>query len=127
LKKNIFALPVIVLSLIIVLLSNQATFVLPNLNIVNFDKFVHLIAYGVYSLTVQFAFLGIAKNPTKIKNITFTLLISVLFAASDEIHQYFVPGRQCDIFDFLADTVGIILGLFLTAQILKFVNYIKNR
>jgi len=86
-----------------------------------------MIAYGVYSLTVQFAFLGIAKNPTKIKNITFTLLISVLFAASDEIHQYFVPGRQCDIYDFLADTIGIILGLFLTAQILKFVNYIKNK
>jgi VanZ family protein len=29
----------------------------------------------------------------------------------DEFHQYFVPGRQSDVLDLLADAVGIALGV----------------
>jgi len=36
--------------------------------------------------------------------------ITAAYGISDEIHQAFVPGRQCDGWDMLADAVGGILG-----------------
>jgi VanZ family protein len=33
-------------------------------------------------------------------------LLTSLFGATDEIHQYFTPGRSSTISDWLADTVG---------------------
>ncbi len=32
---------------------------------------------------------------------------------SDEIHQLFVPNRDADVFDFLADFFGALIGLFI--------------
>lgn len=36
--------------------------------------------------------------------------ICALYAASDEFHQYFVPGRSCQMTDVLIDTGGAVLG-----------------
>lgn len=40
-------------------------------------------------------------------------IISVLYAISDEIHQYFVPGRSCELRDVLIDSSGVTLGCIL--------------
>jgi VanZ family protein len=37
-------------------------------------------------------------------------LIAVLYGVSDELHQYFVPGRYCCIEDVLLDSSGISLA-----------------
>lgn len=37
--------------------------------------------------------------------------LSLLYAASDEIHQYFVKGRSCELRDFLIDAAGITVSL----------------
>jgi VanZ family protein len=37
-------------------------------------------------------------------------MIGALYGISDEIHQYFVPGRVMDWTDAVADTCGIALG-----------------
>lgn len=34
-----------------------------------------------------------------------------LYAVSDEIHQYFVPGRSCQISDMLLDSFGVAAGI----------------
>jgi len=39
------------------------------------------------------------------------ILTGGIYAASDEIHQYFVPGRSCDFLDWLADILGLALGI----------------
>lgn len=41
----------------------------------------------------------------------------VLYAVSDEIHQYFVPGRACRFGDICIDTAGSILAIVLLASI----------
>ncbi|HUK63912.1 MAG TPA: VanZ family protein, partial [Dongiaceae bacterium] len=46
------------------------------------------------------------------------VLISV-GAALDELHQLFIPGRDCSATDWLADTVGASLGLWASVVILK--------
>ena len=40
------------------------------------------------------------------------------YAVSDEIHQYFVPGRSCQISDMLLDSCGVLLGVFIAAAII---------
>ena len=37
---------------------------------------------------------------------------SIMYAISDEVHQYFVPGRFATLTDLIFDTSGIIIGLF---------------
>jgi VanZ family protein len=37
-------------------------------------------------------------------------LISILYGASDELHQYFVPGRHCSLSDVIADAFGAFLA-----------------
>jgi len=41
------------------------------------------------------------------------LLLTALYAATDELHQAFVPNRQSSIVDVLIDTSGGMLGLIL--------------
>lgn len=38
--------------------------------------------------------------------------LCVLYAVSDEIHQYFVPGRACRIYDIGVDALGCLAGAF---------------
>lgn len=56
------------------------------------------------------------------KALMFSLSIQVLYAASDEIHQHFIPGRACRFTDVLIDTCG---GLF-ALLIIKIYTYKKN-
>ncbi len=42
-----------------------------------------------------------------------SIAFGILYALSDEIHQYFVPGRACDPIDFLVDSIGIIIAVII--------------
>ncbi|MBR5116337.1 MAG: VanZ family protein, partial [Lachnospiraceae bacterium] len=43
----------------------------------------------------------------------FALIIAVLYAASDEFHQSFVPGRSCMLGDVGIDSLGALAGILL--------------
>lgn len=45
------------------------------------------------------------------KTIRISLYILILYAASDEIHQYFIPGRSASFKDVIIDTCGGTIGL----------------
>lgn len=44
------------------------------------------------------------------KRIFFSILAGVLYAAFDEFHQLFVPGRSGAVFDVLIDSTGVVFG-----------------
>jgi hypothetical protein len=44
-------------------------------------------------------------------------LLATIYAASDEIHQHFVPPRTPDMVDFLADSAGAAAGAALFAHL----------
>jgi VanZ family protein len=82
------------------------------------DKVAHLLEYGIFSFLLFLAFYTSGKEFLKRHVFILSLIIGMVYGLSDEIHQKFVPGRNCDIFDFLADCLGIIavqtvLGLYL--------------
>ncbi|MDN7241639.1 VanZ family protein [Planococcus sp. N028] len=47
----------------------------------------------------------------KIQSIVFALMICVLYAASDEFHQLFIPGRSGEVKDVLIDSAGAVAGI----------------
>ena len=42
-----------------------------------------------------------------------SVLLSSLYGISDEIHQYFVPYRDADLMDVLADMLGGLMGVYI--------------
>jgi VanZ family protein len=47
----------------------------------------------------------------RLKLVLMTLAFCAVYAVSDEIHQLFVPGRACELFDFEVDMLGAVCGL----------------
>jgi len=50
-------------------------------------------------------------RPWRWSEAAFALGLTVLFAASDEWHQSFVPSREARVTDVLIDTAGAVAGL----------------
>ena len=73
------------------------------------DKLVHLGLYGVLGFLVGRA-LRAGRTPAA-RTLVTALGAMALFAAADEWHQQFVPGRSTDAVDWLADLVGATAGL----------------
>ncbi|MBQ7934625.1 MAG: VanZ family protein [Lachnospiraceae bacterium] len=51
----------------------------------------------------------------------------MLSAAADEIHQYFVPDRNCSMLDVCIDTCGGIFGLFVGLLVWRIISRKKKR
>ncbi len=70
-------------------------------------KAAHMFEFGMLSLSVWFA-LSFWTGRRKVLFIL-TIVISTVYAASDEFHQRFVPGREGTPRDVLVDSVGILI------------------
>jgi VanZ family protein len=82
-----------------------------------FKSFIY--HFGIFFLLAFFLSISLAKGKCKNKTLIFiAVLISLMYAASDEIHQYFVPNRACTIEDFLTNSAGILMaGIFYLVKI----------
>lgn len=74
------------------------------------DKILHLIAYTVLAISVGLWFSkeSLLKKPVRILFIC--IAVASVYGVIDELHQYFVAGRSCDLMDWVADTLGGITG-----------------
>ena len=61
------------------------------------------------------------------KKIEISLIVNVIYAISDEIHQIFVPDRAAMIQDVGVDTFGIIIGITIVIIMFKVYKTIKNK
>ena len=89
----------------------------PNLNLPfpQADKGIHFILYiPLLLLVIRFLRGNLKKNV-----LLASIIFSLLYAASDEWHQSFVPTRKMDFFDFLADALGIMSGVIIFQIISK--------
>lgn len=72
-------------------------------------KCAHLSLYLILGILVISLLREYMVINTKL--VLLSLLICVLYACSDEIHQLFVPGRSGEVRDVLIDTLGACLGV----------------
>ena len=69
----------------------------------------HFCLYLVFGALLSYALSFTKLSLWKVALIA--LAIASLYGASDELHQLFVPGRHCDPFDWLTDTLGALVGV----------------
>lgn len=80
--------------------------------IFKYDKVLHFIEY----IPLGFLMFGALRKSTRasIKScLFFSIMITCLYALTDEIHQLFVPGRQFSYYDFGVDSLGAVAGNLL--------------
>lgn len=74
-------------------------------------KNAHFFAYLALGILVMYA---VSRNrATGGKAIWISLLICVLYAISDEMHQIFVPGRSGQASDVVIDSSGALVGIMV--------------
>ena len=118
----IYWLPVIVWMAAIFIFSSRPQFGLVNDYFTDFVlfKLLHSIEYAF----LYFLWLRALNKTTSMKTndqLIVALYISIFFAISDEIHQYFVPTREGKIRDIAIDIAGISIMYWYIKTHFKYV------
>ena len=81
------------------------------------DKAIHFAEYGALGALLLVALRESRVAP--LRAAVLAALVASLYGASDEVHQSFVPERDADVRDWLADTIGGAAGAGLAALALR--------
>jgi len=115
--------PAILYAALIFGLSSLSKTPLIKIPIWNIDKLVHLLEYMVFGVLLMLAFRSNLNGKAMRRSNLMSIIVGILYGISDEIHQYFIPGRISSIEDLLADALGILLGVWLFNRLRIFQRY----
>lgn len=73
------------------------------------DKALHMIEYG--ALAVLFCRALAGEGIASKSSLVLGLIAASAYGASDEWHQAFVPLRESEVSDWIADTIGAVAGV----------------
>ncbi|MGX1191816.1 VanZ family protein [Metabacillus sp. SLBN-84] len=81
----------------------------------SFDRLMkeslHLIEFGILYWLIALAFAANGRWTAKAS--VLAAVISILYGATDEIHQYFVPYRSATVIDLVKDTIGVLVSFYI--------------
>ena len=99
--------------------SNQTNFIAEIiLKVINIDrdtltfiirKAAHMSEYAILLLLLYYALSNVISKHT----LSLSLLVTFIYACSDEFHQLFIPGRSGQFKDVLIDTSGALIMLMI--------------
>ena len=121
-KKKVLYFPLITYWFVLLFLTTLPGKDLPKTGIN--DKIEHFTAYFILGFLFSLTLL-LQNKYYQIKKYfaIFSGIFIGLYAALDEIHQLFIPGRDCDILDWTADMIGASLGILLIIFLVKIFQY----
>ena len=105
-----------VLIIIAVLIPGQN---LPDVSIGGYDKLIHFGMFLVWALAVQSDF-----GTRLVSRRIFFLVSGVAFSGLTEVVQILVEGRSFDMYDMIADVVGLIAGLLIGPIIIRWLRHL---
>ena len=79
------------------------------------DKVAHFGFFAILGATLAWA----GKDWRRLWAALILVLLGVVFAATDEWHQAFVPARDPSYGDFVADVLGVCIGFVAVRSALK--------
>ena len=85
--------------------------------ITGFDKAAHIGLFAVTGFAIVFATTSRTRLRTRL---LLAATAGVVLGAGAEISQHFIPHRTMDIYDFLADLVGLGLGLAVFSLLYRY-------
>lgn len=98
-------LPFILYAALIFYVSSQPLPELP-VRIPYIDRVAHFFEYAVFGYLAYRALSRLNAKAIKKHLVFAVIIISVLYAFSDELHQFYVPGRVMSVSDFIFDVLG---------------------
>lgn len=106
--------PALILMIVIFLFSSRTSNELPNFG--GLDYFVKKSAHGIGYGLLALSYLRALPN----RNYKLAWLLAVLYSATDEFHQSFVPGRHPAATDVLIfDNLGAMIALLIHYWVFK--------
>jgi VanZ family protein len=87
-------------------------------------KCAHYTLYLVGGILILNCFNTYNIKPKK--KVIFSAITGMLYACTDEIHQYFVPGRSAKFTDVLIDTMGVLTGILIFCIVKKLIKDVKE-
>lgn len=92
------------------------------------DRVIRKIAHFSIYTVVGLLLMGLMST-YKIKEnnrISISLIIGVIYASTDEIHQAFIPARTAQMTDVIIDSMGVLLGILCAWLITKLLQKIAQ-
>jgi VanZ family protein len=86
---------------------------LPDVKIGGYDKLIHMIMFATWAVAIRY------DLDTKRFRYLLAFLLGLAFSALTEVLQLLVEGRSFDIYDMAADVAGLIVGLLVSRQVVK--------
>lgn len=84
-------------------------------------KLAHITEYAILFTLIRWSFATTHESAKEqMRRSLVSLVISVLYACSDEYHQSFVPGRSASVGDVLIDSIGICTATLVSLRQLLF-------
>jgi VanZ family protein len=77
------------------------------------DKLLHIAVYALLGALFLRAFKTLRIQHNLKLVMILSILLSSFYGISDEIHQHFVPFRNADFMDALADMIGSVGGVYV--------------
>jgi len=74
------------------------------------DKVLHAVEYGILALLCYRAFRWAAGPAVARQAVVLAIVTASVYGLTDEAHQFFVPFRESSWLDWLADTIGAVIG-----------------
>lgn len=93
------------------------------------EKVVRKIAhFSIYTLVgfLLMAFFSTYDLEER-KRIFISLVLGMIYASSDEIHQSFIPGRSPQVTDVMIDSLGVLCGILILMLILQIIMIKRKR
>ena len=87
----------------------------------NSSFYIRKIAHITEYLILGFLMFNLLKQYS-VTNIYYAIGLSILYSCTDEFHQLFLSGRSGSIRDILIDSIGILIGTYLSKLL-----FIKNK
>jgi len=90
------------------------------------DGTVRKCAHFAIYAALGFFLLGALRRTFDHSTALITIIFCVLYAVSDEVHQFFVGGRSGQISDVFVDSFGSIAGMLVYMGLAKVIKLIRN-
>lgn len=123
----VYWFPVVVYMATIFFLSSRSTFPIALPKIPHMDKVCHFVEFMILGTLLMRAFIHEEGSWLSRHALLLAVGVAVLFGLSDEFHQLFVPFRQVDLFDFLADSLGAASGAWIAIGMHWLINYRQRK
>ncbi len=112
-NKKVFRILLTIYAIAILAVSSIPGGALPHIDILSFDKILHIIEYSI----LAFLAINAIKTPST-RMILLIIVVGSVYGGLNEIWQTLVADRYASVYDAIANGIGMVIGSSISAKFL---------